>query len=72
MDEYVTGIAQHASTRCLILPTSMADRPLAVFGDGNIAGSNFTNVGNRTIYNIYPPESKVASRNAQNPCPDLS
>ena len=36
----------------------MADRPFAVVGDGKFSGNSISNVGNRTIYNIYPPERK--------------
>ena len=35
----------------------MDDPPVAVVGNGNIAGSNLTNVGNQTVkYNNYLPE----------------
>ena len=45
--------AQHVSPPSILSPTTMADRPFAVVGDGNFVGT-LTNVGNKTTnYHIY-------------------
>jgi len=38
---------------CLLLYSFMSQQPIIVAGDGNIAGTNLINVGNRTVQNFF-------------------